>query len=144
MSEIDLLRKIEKLEQRLDALVANGESGDLSRLRLGGYTNMALRMNRISLGNLGTALLPSAAGDGASSLVFVFIVDISNGGYAIYGLNGTAHSVVELSDPSGVYTPTAGTASSSNIYWSAGNSRYEIENRRGASADYRILLFGAA
>lgn len=141
---ITLTGRINDLNVGTATGASTGQIRASAGLMLDGFSNMAVRMNRISLANLGTAMLTNAAGDGASSLAFVFIIDISNGGYAIYGLNGTAHSAVELADASGAYTPTAGSANSTNIYWSAANNRYEIENRRGASADYRIMMFGAA
>lgn len=61
---------------------------------------------------------------------------------AIFNLRGTYASTLEVADPSSVYSVTAGTASSTNIYWSAGNSRYEIQNLRGAERRYKIVLSG--
>lgn len=61
---------------------------------------------------------------------------------AIFNLRGTNTAVSEVSDPSGVYSATAGTATSTNIYWSAGNSRYEIQNLRGTERRYKIVMNG--
>jgi hypothetical protein len=61
---------------------------------------------------------------------------------AIFNLRGTNTAVSEVSDPSGVYSATAGTATSTNIYWSAGNNRYEIQNLRGTERRYKIVMNG--
>jgi hypothetical protein len=60
--------------------------------------------------------------------------------FLICGTNGTTR---EISDPFGVFSATAGTATSTNVYWSAGNSRYEIQNNRGVSRNYKIVLTGS-
>ena len=62
---------------------------------------------------------------------------------AQYSIRGTNISTIEMSDPSGVFTPTAGSAGYTNIYWSAANSRYELQNLRGASRNYKIMLQGS-
>lgn len=70
---------------------------------------------------------------------------LQNGsGAAMYIINGTAHTTQEVFDPAGIYSPTAGTATSFNIYWSAGNSRYELQNNRGSTQNVRVWLFDAA
>jgi polygalacturonase len=61
---------------------------------------------------------------------------------AIFNLRGTHAVVSEVSDPVGVYSASSGTASSTNVYWSAGNSSYEIQNLRGATRKYKIVLNG--
>jgi hypothetical protein len=61
---------------------------------------------------------------------------------AIFNLRGTNTAVSEVSDPIGVYSATSGTASSTNVYWSAGNNRYEIQNLRGVDRRYKIVLNG--
>jgi hypothetical protein len=61
---------------------------------------------------------------------------------AIFNLRGTNATTSEVSDPVGVYSASSGTASSTNVYWSAGNSRYEIQNLRGATRKYKIVLNG--
>jgi hypothetical protein len=61
---------------------------------------------------------------------------------AIFNLRGTNAAASEVSDPIGVYTATAGAAGTTNIYWSAGNNRYEIQNLRGAARRYKIILSG--
>lgn len=61
---------------------------------------------------------------------------------AIFNLRGTYLAVTEVSDPVGAFSAVAGTASMTNVYWSAGNSRYELQNNRGASRNYLIVLDG--
>lgn len=61
---------------------------------------------------------------------------------AIFNLRGTNATTSEVADPGGVYSASSGTASSTNVYWSAGNSRYEIQNLRGATRRYKIVLNG--
>jgi hypothetical protein len=64
--------------------------------------------------------------------------------FAMFVINGGSHTVIELLDPSSVFSATAGTAASWNVYWSAGNSRYEIENKRGSTLNVRLWLLDAA
>lgn len=71
----------------------------------------------------------------------VFVLVHAGTAPAMYVLNGATNTVNELLDPAGVYTPTAGTAASLNIYWSGANTRYEIENKRGATLTARFWLF---
>jgi hypothetical protein len=72
------------------------------------------------------------------------IITITTNDYlsAIYELRGTQHSVAEIADAAGFYSPTAGTATSTNIYWDAGTSRYRLQNKRGSSMNYKIAIFG--
>jgi hypothetical protein len=72
------------------------------------------------------------------------VIHAGGSGIAFYAINGGLHTTQELVDGSGVYSPTAGTASSINVYWSAGNARYEVENKRGATVNLRIWLLDAA
>lgn len=70
------------------------------------------------------------------------LITASNGVSAQYMLNGANHSVYENLDPAGQFSPTAGSAFT-NIYWSAGNARYEIENKLGAGTlSYSVTLIG--
>lgn len=82
-------------------------------------------------------------GIGGTNTTAVVMIATSEGAVAIYALNGGNHSVAEISDPSGVFTAAAGGASSTNIYWSAGNTRYELQNKRGSSVTYRVIPLGS-
>lgn len=73
---------------------------------------------------------------------FLFIINHTNGAQALFTLNGTGNAAVEISDPAGIYTVTAGTSSSINVYWSAANSRYELENKRGVSITLSLIRLG--
>ena len=100
-------------------------------------TNSMYSGDIISLANNAVAAIPI---DNQAQFVFLFI---HGGGIpAIFSLNGGAHTTQELSDVSAVYSVTAGTASSVNIYWSAGNARYEIENKRGSTLNFRFWWLG--
>lgn len=67
----------------------------------------------------------------ASGIIEVY--SIEDDAQAIYMLNGTGNSVNEISDPAGLFTAASGGAASINIYYSAGNARYELQNLRGAT-----------
>jgi hypothetical protein len=90
----------------------------------------------VSLANNGVASLGPAETAG-----MITVVD-SEYLSAIFNLRGTNAATSEVSDPSGVYSATSGTASSTNVYWSAGNNRYEIQNLRGAARKYKIIVNG--
>lgn len=78
----------------------------------------------------------------ANSMGFLFVQD-SEGLGAIFYLRGANNAVDEVADPATVFSTTATTGSSTNVYWSGGNNRYEIENKRGASRSYRVTLMGS-
>jgi hypothetical protein len=61
---------------------------------------------------------------------------------AIFNIRGSYTTTSEVSDPVGVFSPTAGGAGTTNVYWSAGNNRYEIQNLRGVDRRYKIILNG--
>ncbi|MCC6190786.1 MAG: hypothetical protein IT318_17310 [Anaerolineales bacterium] len=86
----------------------------------------------------------SATAVSATDKPFAFLfISETNGNPAIFALNGSANNVDELSDPNGVFGAAAG-ASSYNVYYSAGNSRYEIENTAGADRRFRIMVLTTA
>lgn len=72
----------------------------------------------------------------------IIVTDSTTDSVAIFALRGANNATTEVSDPAGIYSVTAGTANSFNIYWSVGNSRYELENKRGASRDIHIIRLG--
>lgn len=98
-----------------------------------------LQMKNISaLANNGLAQLAISAA--AHALAFILN---DNAQMSLYYLRGGVNNVTELLDPSTAYTPTAGGAGTTNIYWSIANSRYEIENKTGAARTYRVFFFQA-
>jgi len=102
--------------------------------------------NMVLGGALGQETITLAAagtqGLGANTMAGILIVTDSTYNSAIFHLDGTGTTVTELHDTNTAFSTTASTASSTNIYWSAGNSQYEIENNTGAQASYRINLLG--
>ena len=93
-----------------------------------------------------TNIIGSIANNGVAALsvtanFFGFAFIWAGGAAAIYAINGTNNTTTEISDPSAIFSATAGTASSINVSWGAGNSRYEIENKRGSAIAARIWLF---
>lgn len=94
--------------------------------------------NHSALANNGTAQI--AVDAAAHALCFV-LNDSAQA--ALYYLRGGSNAVVELLDSAGAYTPTAGSAGATNIYWSGANTRYEIENKTGGARTYRVFLLQA-
>jgi len=105
-------------------------------IQIGGNPPAFLTNYNASLANNGVMAL------GANDIGLAFI--ISSGTMALYYINGTGHTTTEILDPSNIFTITAGTASSINIYWSGANTRYEIENKRGNAIAVRAWLFNSA
>lgn len=115
------------------------------------YTAAAMLRARIGSNDLGTtansgmsladstAQLLSRSDTRGSGLIEVYSVEDNS--QALYFLNGAAHTVNEIIDPAAQYSGAAGTAASINIYWSAGNNRYEIENKRGATRTLVVNSF---
>lgn len=62
---------------------------------------------------------------------------------ATFAFTGSSNSVILISNPSAIYSAVGGTASKLNVYWSAANSRYEIENNYSASIRVAYVLIGA-
>ena len=98
--------------------------------------NMNLRMRTITVANNAVAQLLDVAS--AYTMCMIFATDASA---ATYFTRSGVHDTQEINDWAAVYSVTAGTASSTNIYWSAGNSRYELENKRGLTLTYYIYYF---
>lgn len=109
-------------------------SGDHIR---GSSASAHLRFRVLSIANAGTAQLLEATNKQA----FIFIEDNEDAFFAIYTAQAGGAATQEIADPSGKFTTVAGSASSANIYWSAGNSRYEIQNNLGATRTFSIFSF---
>lgn len=89
--------------------------------------------------SLATGATTSLGISGAGGMI---VITSSGGGQAIFSLNGAYNSVYEVADPSGQYSVTAGNANTINIYWSAGNSRYELQNNRADTLVFKITYLG--
>ena len=53
-------------------------------------------------------------------------------------------TVTELHDPDTAFSVAAGTSSKVNVYWSSGNSRFEVQNKSGGARNISITYLGAA
>lgn len=73
----------------------------------------------------------------------VLYITTSSNTVGIYQLRGADQLVVEISDPQGAFTGASGGVGSTNIYWSAGNARYELQNNVGGTVSYRLVLIGS-
>jgi Pectate lyase superfamily protein len=92
--------------------------------------------------NVKVLAVDAVLGIGSSTTTGLFVVTSRNNSTALYTLNGTNNTTTEISDASGLYTPTAGNVGTLNIYWSAGNSRYEIQNKIGSEQSIQFLRIG--
>lgn len=109
---------------------ASGPSGNV-------VLSAALGGETLTLANDGTGQAAPA-----NSMGMLFVQD-SEGLGAIFYLRGANNAVDEVADPATVFSAAAGTAASTNVYWSGANNRYEIQNKRGASRNYRFTLIGS-
>ena len=89
----------------------------------------------------GNASLVGQLGDNSTTGLLLVANDQNH--QAIFSLRGASTATIEVSDPSTVFSAAAGTASSNNIVWDSGISKYIIENVRGATIVYRIALIGS-
>lgn len=130
-------------ENRDDLTVPGVILGD-EYLILGGIADAATApkfgMRTLTLANGATAALDNIAAGSAALLGMALVNSPSEATSALFFFRGGSNATQEVADPTNVYSATAGTASSTNIYWSAGNSRYEIQNNRGAARTYHIFL----
>jgi hypothetical protein len=127
------------IEEGLNVGTATGAGAGVIRAsgalqaNYGGATNQIQAKDHTSLANAGTAQLLNEA-----DALGIIIISDSGGRNAIFAINGAAHTTSEIADPSTVFSAASGTASMTNIYWSAGNARYEIQNNTGATRTYKI------
>jgi hypothetical protein len=84
----------------------------------------------------------AALGETDSVLGFVFVNNPSSGHGGIFYCRGGGHQVIEISVSAGGQFSTAmGTAGRINVYWRGANSRYEIQNMRGAPQGIEMFFF---
>lgn len=102
-----------------------------------------IKLRSASVANNANAALLAASGGGAGTSGLVFIIT-SEGHSAIFSVEGGGTIAREVADPAGAFSANSATASSTNIYWSGSNSRYEIENKRGSTLNYYITHFSEA
>ena len=105
-------------------------------IKASGVTTHGLCQQSIaSLADHGKVQLGITAADAA--IVFIQFANIT----AIYELDGSSHTVRELVDPTTLFTVTEDNDGTTNIYWDAGNSRYELNNETGTTFTYNVWLF---
>lgn len=90
----------------------------------------------VNLADNGVSLLA----DVAEVNGMIFVTNASQGYSAMFICRGGYNVTVEAFDPSGQFSITAGTAGT-NVYWSAANSRYELENKVGFAISYAVFMF---
>lgn len=78
---------------------------------------------------------------GATTLGLLTVVT-DGGATALFSVTGGSHTVLLISDPGPAFSVAAGTAGRANVYWSAGNSRYELENKLGSTLAFAATLIG--
>ena len=82
---------------------------------------------------------------GTSTQISIVLVSVNGGGIrssAIYMLRGAAGTVGEISDIDNNFSPTKDNASTINIYWDAGNARYEVQNKTASTVAVYVQRFG--
>jgi hypothetical protein len=79
-------------------------------------------------------------GQKASFIGFVTVVDRASARIGQFEIQGGLNATTLIYNGGSFFSTTAATASKINVYWSAGNSRYEIENKRGGTRDIQIFI----
>lgn len=100
-------------------------------------------MKNYTITNLASGSATQLLSDIASPYGIIFVECTNDLALAIYTVTAAGQTTQEMADPSNVFSPTAGTGNSNNIYWSVGNARYEIQNTRAGPRTYRIFHFGS-
>jgi Pectate lyase superfamily protein len=101
-------------------------------------TGAAVGGEVVTVANNGTSALSS------DNLMLGVLTIVTNGNYTgTFQIMGTNQNVILISNPSTLFSVTAGTTTSHNVYWSAANSRYELENKIGSSANYKMFFVGS-
>lgn len=114
--------------------VAPSSSNSASLINLGGPRNNIRSYSHSGIANSGTNQLAWTA----DFTGLAFITD-DRGHTAIFQIGGALHATQEIADPDGLFSVTAGTATSINVYWSG--TRYEIQNLSGGTRTYNVMMF---
>jgi hypothetical protein len=80
-----------------------------------------------------------------AALGYALIQDVTNDTSAMVYLGGGANTVEILHDSGSGnnYTTTEDNDGTTNVYWDAGNSRYELNNETGGSVTYAVEVLRA-
>jgi len=82
-----------------------------------------------------------SVGTAGASMGFLVVSNRTQGAAALYRLEG-GNTPTLVSGSASLFTVTATTASRTNVYWSSGNSRYELENKMGSGQAYVLTYLG--
>lgn len=85
------------------------------------------------------AIIDLGGAGGAFNGLFTFLISGSST-FCEFQLRGT--STREARDPDALCSITAGTASSINVYWDAGDNRFELQNLTGSTQTITTAGFG--
>lgn len=108
-------------------------NADLNGMTVNVLNGLVKTISDLASGSAVSLSLPNT--DDVNAIIYI----LGDGGVsAIYLLQAGNHATFEMSDPLGRFSTSAGTATSTNIYWSAGNSRYELQNNTGGNQSYQI------
>lgn len=120
-----------------DALVAGNINTD-GYITASGVTNPRIRIRELTMADTAIAAL----GETDIVIGFVFITSTSSGHGGIFYCRGGGNAVIEIavSNPN-VFSTAMGTAGRINVYWRDANSRYEIQNMRGAPQGIEMFFF---
>lgn len=79
-----------------------------------------------------------------NSFTGIISVSTSEDVSALFELRGATQTTRELVDNAGFFSQTQGTATSVNIYWDAGTSRYRLENNRAGTVTFSVFRIGTS
>jgi hypothetical protein len=120
---------------------------DIRSPKFSDFTNTAMNYRIFKtvtpIANNAVAAILPFTGNGAGTDVIIMVTSNVRQ-TAMFQCTGSANITIELLDPGNNYSTVAGTAASNNIYWSAANSRYEIENKSGSARDYIVFIMTAS
>jgi hypothetical protein len=104
----------------------------------------------ITLADWGTKLTPETISYTVGSITPIvtagavgklLIVNVDDGALCEFALRGGA-APVEMSDVAPQCSVVLGTGSSINVYWDAGDARYEMQMNLAATKQLRLMVFG--
>lgn len=112
--------------------------GWFARSSLGSAVNALLsrfEYQTITLADAGKA----AISDTAAVHSQVTIHDTDNDTSATFYLQGGGNAAVELGETGTDYGTTEDNDGTTNVYWDAGSSRYELNNETGGEVTYEVV-----
>lgn len=110
-------------------------------LQSSGATSLIRARNISNLADAGLAQFAWATTNAPIAMALVVADDSTTALVALHGANNLATVIAQ--DGFNAFTSTKDTVGKSNIYWSAVNNRYEVQNLRGTLQGYAIWFIGA-